>query len=155
MSNPVLWGDDNPSWKGDNVKYCSLHQWLVRKKGKPSKCEHCGTTDIRRYQWANIDHKYRRNVDDFIRLCIPCHKKYDYGTGLAKKGGNKNPIKYWLGKKRSKETIDKMRKTMIEKNKYIIRDGKGRFKKNTYSDDIKNLCSQDQQTAGYCDTVKK
>ena len=27
--------------------------------------------------WANIDHKYRRNLDDWIGLCAKCHRRYD------------------------------------------------------------------------------
>jgi len=43
----------------------------------PSKCEFCGTTQAKRFEWANIDGEYRRNLDDFIRLCKKCHNDYD------------------------------------------------------------------------------
>jgi hypothetical protein len=47
-------------------------------KGEPKKCEDCGTTDEKRvYHWSNIDHKYRRVLSDFRRLCPSCHKKFD------------------------------------------------------------------------------
>lgn len=70
-------GDINYAWKGDKVSYVGLHQWVSRWKGKPKMCEMCGSTSSKKYQWANIDHKYRRVLEDFIRLCIPCHVKYD------------------------------------------------------------------------------
>lgn len=31
----------------------------------------------RQYQWANKDHKYRRVLEDYMRLCASCHQKYD------------------------------------------------------------------------------
>lgn len=47
-------------WKGDDVKYGALHGWLVRRFGKPCKCEVCGIDDpLRHYQWANLSHEYR------------------------------------------------------------------------------------------------
>ena len=64
-------------WKGNKVSYSGLHYWVSRKKGKPSKCEHCGVTEAKRFEWANRDGKYKRILDDFIRLCKPCHKRYD------------------------------------------------------------------------------
>jgi len=57
--------------------YTAIHQWVVREKGNPSKCEHCKTTEAKRFDWANTDHKYKRNLDDYIRLCVKCHRKYD------------------------------------------------------------------------------
>ena len=68
--------------EGENVKlrsstYVAIHQWIVREKGRPNKCEHCGTEDAKRLEWANIDHKYKRNTDDYIRLCTKCHREYD------------------------------------------------------------------------------
>lgn len=68
----------NPNWKGDDVGYWGVHKWIEKQKGKPRVCEHCGATrKEKRFHWANIDHKYRRNLDDYISLCVPCHKKYD------------------------------------------------------------------------------
>jgi len=71
-------GDIPTNWKGDNASYNAIHSWIVRHKGKPQVCEHCGATcKERRLSWANIDHKYCRNLDDFISLCYSCHRKYD------------------------------------------------------------------------------
>lgn len=70
-------GDSNGKWKGDIVGYKALHTWVSRQLGKPNKCEHCGDTSRRRYEWANKSHKYLRDANDWIRLCLPCHKKYD------------------------------------------------------------------------------
>ena len=77
----------HPNWKADNVSYSALHMWVVRNRGRPQHCEHCGTTEKKMYHWANIDHCYRRNLNDYIRLCCSCHKRHDYAKGLSKIGG--------------------------------------------------------------------
>lgn len=71
-------GDKNPGWKGDDAKYGTKHDWIERKLGKPNKCEKCGTTEYHRYEWANRSRTYKRIVEDWIRLCVPCHRKADY-----------------------------------------------------------------------------
>lgn len=64
-------------WKGDSVSYRGLHSWVLRKKGKPKRCAFCKKpyTTPRSLQWANIDHEYKRDLDDYIGLCYKCHGK--------------------------------------------------------------------------------
>lgn len=69
--------ETNAMWKGRKASMAAKHQWVVRRLGKPSKCEHCGTTEKRMYHWANISGEYKREVTDYMRLCVPCHKRYD------------------------------------------------------------------------------
>lgn len=71
-------GTDNSNWKGDEAGNSAMHSWIKRKLGFPKKCEHCGTTDDRMYHWSNKDHTYKRIILDWQRLCVPCHRKYDY-----------------------------------------------------------------------------
>jgi len=59
------------------VGYTAIHCWIKRMYGYPKKCEFCGTTKKRRYDWANKSGKYKRDLKDWLRLCVPCHKKYD------------------------------------------------------------------------------
>lgn len=68
-------GEENPFWKGKDVGYSSLHMWVNRHKNKPIECIECG--EIKKLDWANIDHKYRRVLDDYIALCRKCHKRFD------------------------------------------------------------------------------
>ena len=75
-------GDAHFRWKADAVSYTGLHHWVRWHKGAPKKCEHCGATD-RPLQWANVSHEYQRDLDDFIGLCVPCHRKYDLGPRIA------------------------------------------------------------------------
>jgi hypothetical protein len=70
-------GEGNPMWKGENVSYAGLHMWVRKCLGNPKYCEHCGTTKKRMYHWSNVSGKYRRDLSDWIRLCVPCHSKFD------------------------------------------------------------------------------
>lgn len=70
-------GEKHWSWKGEFAGPHQMHRWVETIKGKPSKCEHCGTTDSRRYEWANKNHSYLRKEEDYMRLCKSCHMKYD------------------------------------------------------------------------------
>ena len=67
------------SWKGDNAGYSAKHKWIENKLGKPTTCEHCGKTGLIKQQihWSNKDHKYRRVLSDWQRLCAQCHLIYD------------------------------------------------------------------------------
>jgi hypothetical protein len=75
-------GKSNPNWSGDKVKYFGLHKWVLFNKGKANKCEMCG--EIVNIQWANKSHNYKRDLDDWIALCIPCHRAYDKGRSDIK-----------------------------------------------------------------------
>lgn len=81
---PQTTNEKNGEWKGGSANYVSIHTWVSRHKGKPETCEHCGKTGLVgcRIQWANIDHKYYRVLDDYIRLCVPCHRAYDKSRGV-------------------------------------------------------------------------
>lgn len=78
-------GKNNHNWKGGIADYASLHLWVVKWKGKPNLCEMCGTTKAKRFHWANIDHKYRSVLEDYIRMCAQCHKKYDMANNKGKR----------------------------------------------------------------------
>lgn len=71
------------NWKGDDVGYQALHTWVRKYKGTPKKCEHCGRTDKKKYEWANVDHLYNRNLCDYVRLCTKCHRQFDKENNLS------------------------------------------------------------------------
>ncbi len=67
------------AWKGDDVGYGGLHMWVYKHLGKPDTCEHCGVEGLkgRAIHWANKSQQYKRDVKDWIRLCVKCHTAYD------------------------------------------------------------------------------
>lgn len=76
-------GDLNPTWKEDSIYKRETQSTMVKwhnavyvARGKPSLCEHCGINEERMYHWANISGHYE-DVSDYIRLCVPCHSKFD------------------------------------------------------------------------------
>ena len=68
-------GISPPNYKGENVSYSGLHHWVKYHKGKPQSCEECGSTDW--LEWANKSGSYKRVLDDWISLCVKCHRKRD------------------------------------------------------------------------------
>lgn len=90
-------GEANPVWVGDRASYGTIHNRLRKMRGTPSRCDHCGTTGTAAiYQWAldwdrvsEVKHwpkrrrgrvemlPYSTKVEDYIRLCLPCHRAFD------------------------------------------------------------------------------
>ena len=72
-------GERHYEWKGGNVGYRGLHRWVNKELGKPDTCEHCGTNGLSGHQihWANKSGEYKRELTDWLRLCVKCHKEYD------------------------------------------------------------------------------
>lgn len=82
---PQITGNKHPAWKGDNVGNNALHSWIKRNLGTPMVCEFCKKVSDNKIEmhWANKDHKYRRNLEDWLRLCASCHKQHDYNHKLV------------------------------------------------------------------------
>jgi hypothetical protein len=85
-------GSKNSSWKGKQAGYQAKHLRVSVARGKPKKCERCGTTDENKtYDWACINGNYD-DVASYTRLCRSCHWKND-GTIRNIKNGGKNARK--------------------------------------------------------------
>lgn len=68
-------GSDHAGWKGDEVSYGGLHQWLRRNFPKTGACVDCGREG--RTEWASLDGSYRRVREAWVELCRSCHCKRD------------------------------------------------------------------------------
>lgn len=94
-------GENNHNWKGDNVGYHSLHRWVKKYKIKPKECQHCGK-EKKYLELANISGEYKRDINDYVYLCMRCHKIMDgnlqkfiiAGMKTRLKQGHKNELKY-------------------------------------------------------------
>src|SRR3990167_2616997 len=82
--------DRHPNWKGDDVGYGALHDWIRRNLGTPDTCGDCGKSGLtgKQIHWANKSGKYKRDITDWVRLCAKCHKKMDY---LLQPRGEEHP----------------------------------------------------------------
>lgn len=84
-------GKKHPKWKGDNASYNTIHTWIKNKFGKATRCEnqqcvyprknssYATILSPKRFEWANIDKKYSRDLSGWVQLCPSCHRKYDRG----------------------------------------------------------------------------
>lgn len=88
-----LMGEEAWHWKADKASYKAIHQWFDRTYGKPLKCDHCGSTTAKVYDWANkFPFNYNRNRDEWMRLCRSCHMKYDKIYGGETRNGKFNIV---------------------------------------------------------------
>lgn len=69
-------GMRNPQWRGDDVKYASLHLWVQRHKPKPAACVSCGKL-TEHLELSNISGRYLRDINDYKYECRSCHMKKD------------------------------------------------------------------------------
>lgn len=75
--HPERQGEKSVHWKGDEVGYHGIHKWIQLKKGIATTCEQCGKKGGV-IDWANLDHKYKRKVEDYRAMCRSCHRKFDH-----------------------------------------------------------------------------
>ncbi|KKM86040.1 hypothetical protein LCGC14_1283040 [marine sediment metagenome] len=68
-------GKNNSNWKGDAVGYFALQNWINRNYPRQGICSTCGKRANTGY--VNINGEYKRDITDFIELCMSCHKIYD------------------------------------------------------------------------------
>jgi len=68
---------------GMKMSYAGVHRWIKRVKGQPQECEECTTTEGL-IDWSNISGEYKRDVDDWRRLCRKCHIRVDNSSEKRK-----------------------------------------------------------------------
>lgn len=83
---PNLTGEKNGNWS-NNAGKPALHTWVKRQLGNPLKCKHCGVLGKAKkridgstrwtIEWANKSQEYKRDILDWLPLCVSCHRKYD------------------------------------------------------------------------------
>ena len=83
MANKKSMLGNRNRWLGDSAGYSAIHKWVAKEFGCPSKCEQCGKTDKKKYEWCSLDGEYSRNREDWARMCTSCHRQYDYQNGVT------------------------------------------------------------------------
>lgn len=71
----------------DDKKYIAAHHWVYSMWGLPNKCEQCGaeSDNPKLTHWHNISRKYKKEREDWERLCVVCHReRHDYGRTIGK-----------------------------------------------------------------------
>jgi hypothetical protein len=64
------------------ASYTAVHKRLNRERGRPSLCEHCGTTTAKKFEWAytgegHEDGAWGEDLSQYRRLCTSCHLTFD------------------------------------------------------------------------------
>jgi hypothetical protein len=80
---PQLSGSNNGLWKGDNVGYDALHDWVKRHLPKPDLCQSCNKAPVT--DLACVTGAYSRDFDNWRYFCRECHRRYDYDNGMLPK----------------------------------------------------------------------
>ena len=89
---PFLKLEKHPLWKGDNVGYHALHDWVRKYKNIPDNCEVCGKKS-NKLDAANISGLYKRDLNDFKFLCKKCHSRFDYESRPKGEKSNLSKLK--------------------------------------------------------------
>ena len=58
-------------------EYIYTHKWVYQTLGKADHCENDLSHKSKKYEWANVSKKYRREASDWKQLCQSCHRKSD------------------------------------------------------------------------------
>jgi hypothetical protein len=82
-------GENSPRWKAV-VTIKSAHRWAAKTMAQPEtcvccgarKCPVCGKAGI--VHKCNIDHKYRKKIEEWFWACNQCHRDIDIKNGLRK-----------------------------------------------------------------------
>lgn len=67
--------EKHPNWKGNDIKYSSLHQWINRHLPQKDLCEFCNKKPP--HDCACITRIYNRDFINWARLCSSCHTIHD------------------------------------------------------------------------------
>lgn len=90
--------------------YEAIHIWLKNNHGKPNRCENkeCAYKNPKRYEYAlRKGFKHEHNRDNYIMLCVSCHRRMDDTPERREKIRQAN-----LGKVMSEETKNRMSKSV-------------------------------------------
>ena len=82
-----LQGSKGGHWKGNRAGYAAFHIWILKYYGNANKCDNRENKTLdfecsdstNNFEWAKIKgRRYSRDREDYLQLCVSCHRKYDY-----------------------------------------------------------------------------
>lgn len=82
-------GKNHFAWKENTYGYCTVHDYIRLRIGKPNTCKACGVKNhtitqsngkkIAYLHLSNISGTYSRDIKDWQYVCPKCHSKHDSG----------------------------------------------------------------------------
>jgi hypothetical protein len=70
----------------NEIKYSTAHEYLRTHHPKTGRCEFCGKEGQRTEHALKRGRKYSKHRDDYMELCIRCHRAYDGNNPVAPHG---------------------------------------------------------------------
>lgn len=138
-------------------EYENIHMWLRRKYGLANKCEgkNC-KKESKRIEWALINGKeYGRDRDNFMMLCVKCHRLYDGIPDKMRKisTGRKHSLETrlkWSKMRKGRKAVVRREVTCITETKNIMFPSitKAAKQMKTSKSAISNVFSGRAKTAG-------
>jgi hypothetical protein len=106
--------------QGPGTSYFNIHNWLtknyIKKQCENTKCSGKSKT----LDWALIHGlEHTKNRENYLVLCRSCHILYDMTDERRKNCSHPGHPGYMKGKKHSKETKDKMKKSSPKKRPWL------------------------------------
>ncbi len=81
----LTWGNSGWLRKANPNRYRNIHKKIYKLFGNSSICEGCGKRgNNRQIHWANKNGKYLIKREDWIRLCVKCHIRFDESNKTKK-----------------------------------------------------------------------
>ena len=71
----INFGEKNGKWKGNNVTYGALHNWVRKQIKKPKLCGMCNKR--KKLQLSCKNHNYKKDLSLWRYICQSCHSKLD------------------------------------------------------------------------------
>ena len=102
-------GRNHQSWS-NTPKYHAVHKWIRKHKIYNGGCEECNRKlASEKIHLSNVDHRYKRDINEWRYLCPKCHRVEDIRNGLI----NMKKENHWAwGKGLSLSTKKKISDTM-------------------------------------------
>lgn len=61
----------------NSTEYRVIHKFILYRYGRAPLCiwddSHTG-----RFEWANVTGVYTKELDNYLPMCVSCHRKFDY-----------------------------------------------------------------------------
>lgn len=92
LGRPDQRGEKNPNWVGESASYLAVHSRIRAAQG-PASLRTCVDCEGPACDWAYTYTSrneipspmgpYTTDITHYQPMCRPCHKKFDYNTGLV------------------------------------------------------------------------
>lgn len=85
------------NWKEEDYSYDAVHYWIVRHYGSAVRCDKEGCSYpkktkngtilpyAKKFCWSNLSGEYKRDITDWMQMCMSCNMLHDWGKNVIAK----------------------------------------------------------------------